>query len=72
MRVIRSMGCVSGRLSNTCSSFGPGLVADALEEIEGDAYDNLPSVRAGAHKPLIVPPVIYNAPVRVLPKPTYR
>lgn len=68
MRVIRGLGCVSGRLASTCQSFGPGATGDVLErDGEGRPEDDtrLPSERSGANKPLLIVAPIFPKPKRI-------
>lgn len=72
MRVIKSFGCTSGRLSHSTNSFGsrsyaPLIDAEghAQELTGGDDDTRLPSERSGAYRPLIFAPPVYPKPRRL-------
>lgn len=70
MRVIKSLGCTSGRLSYSTNSFGSGSYAPLIDA-EGHAQEldgedtRLPSERSGAYRPLILAPPVYPKPRRL-------
>jgi hypothetical protein len=68
MRVIRGMGCVSGRVASICYSFGPGATGDILDRDglgRSDEDTRLPSERLGANRPLIAINPVFPKPKRL-------